>query len=263
MAPKVELRLLGAFRLHVNGRTVRLESRTVEALLAYLVLHRDRPHAREALAGLFWPEKDERRARMNLRHALYVLRRSLGPDAVWADRRSVQLAPSLDLECDVEEFERLLERSEHATDEHERRDLLRRALALYRGPLLEGFYRDWVLEAQQHLQERYLHALRRLGRSHVERGEFEEALTCAIRILNEDPYREEAYALGMLAHARRGRPADALQLYRRCQAALQELQLDPAPATRRLAEQIAQGKLAETAAALPPTVLTPESGLGG
>jgi hypothetical protein len=40
------------------------------ALLAYLALEADRPHARDALAGLLWPNQPDHDARNNLRQAL-------------------------------------------------------------------------------------------------------------------------------------------------------------------------------------------------
>ena len=61
---------------NVNG----FESDKMRALLAYLVVEADRPHRREALAALLWPEQMEDAARQSLRQALYVLRRALGND---------------------------------------------------------------------------------------------------------------------------------------------------------------------------------------
>ena len=62
MQTHMRLHLMGYFRLQMAGQSVRLESRTVEALLAYLALKRERPHSREALCGLLWPEMPEERA---------------------------------------------------------------------------------------------------------------------------------------------------------------------------------------------------------
>lgn len=241
----IRLNLLGRLRLQVGGSEARLESRTVEALLAYLALYRDRPHARERLAGLFWPEMPDQQARMNLRHALYALRRALGPEIeiVIADRRAVQLNPEAPLWVDALEFERLLRRSERVPSNEEQRRLLRRAIELYKGPLLEGFYHDWALAEQQRFRELFLAALVRRAELDLARGAYEQALDGCERALREDPYREEAYACGMLALARAGRAAEALKLYERCRAALAELRLEPGPYTRQLAEWVTQGKL--------------------
>ncbi len=241
----IQLNLLGRLSLQVGGSEARLESRTVEALLAYLALYRDRPHAREALAGLFWPEMPDQQARMNLRHALYALRKALGPEIeiVIADRRAVQLNPEAPLWVDALEFERLLRRSERVPSNEEQRRFLRRAIELYKGPLLEGFYHDWALAEQQRFRELFLAALVRRAELDLARGAYEQALDGCEHALREDPYREEAYTCGMLALARAGRAAEALKLYERCRAALAELRLEPSPYTRQLAEWVTQGKL--------------------
>jgi DNA-binding SARP family transcriptional activator len=77
----LRIRLLGSLEVR-SGETVLepLESARAEALLAYLLLHRDAPQSRQRLAFLFWPDSTEAQARTNLRHVLHVLRRSL-PDA--------------------------------------------------------------------------------------------------------------------------------------------------------------------------------------
>ena len=46
------------------------ESNKVRALLAYLAIETDRPHSRDELVGLLWPEQPDATARANLRQAL-------------------------------------------------------------------------------------------------------------------------------------------------------------------------------------------------
>ena len=54
------------------------ESNKVWALLVYLIVEADRPHQRDALAGLLWPDQPDPVARHNLRQALANLRQVLG-----------------------------------------------------------------------------------------------------------------------------------------------------------------------------------------
>ena len=90
-----------------DGEQVLL-SRPHRRLLAYLALHPG-PHERDALAARFWP--DAPTARANLRTAVWTLRRSLGADAVQANRTTVALAPVV---RDVDELGAALERGEPA-----------------------------------------------------------------------------------------------------------------------------------------------------
>src|SRR5262245_37221860 len=66
--------LLGRFRIHADGQEVSgLEGAKVQELLSYLLLHRDRPHPRETLAGTLWGERPTELSRKGLRQALWQL----------------------------------------------------------------------------------------------------------------------------------------------------------------------------------------------
>ena len=83
------MQLLGEITAFRDGRPVPL-SAPHRRLLAFLALHPG-PHERDTLAARFWPDSPDPRA--NLRTAVWVLRRSLGDDAVVATRTSVALGP--------------------------------------------------------------------------------------------------------------------------------------------------------------------------
>ena len=139
-----QLRLLGGFELS-NGsqRLTRLQSRPVMALLARLALQPDRAHAREALIDHLWPNVGLDIGRNRLRQALSTLRATLeppgAPPVLQADRRTVGLIAGA-LDCDALRFERLVQMGQQA-----------RALALYRGELLPGFYDAWIDDERSRL----------------------------------------------------------------------------------------------------------------
>src|SRR5688572_16445745 len=95
----LRIQLFGAVRVsHADQpRDARL-IHTVQALLAWLVLNRRKTHAREALAGIFWGEQREDRARSCLSTALWRLKQAIEPDGVpqgaylISDSRSSRLA---------------------------------------------------------------------------------------------------------------------------------------------------------------------------
>ena len=71
--------LLGTFQVTLAERPVSgFESDKVRALLAYLAVESERPHRREKLASLLWPNRPMRNARRNLSQALYNLRHAIG-----------------------------------------------------------------------------------------------------------------------------------------------------------------------------------------
>src|SRR5262245_20125458 len=80
--PKLDPRLFGPLRVLLDGEPVpRLRTRSVEWLLALLVLRHGRAVDRSWLAGTFWPESDESAALHNLRNDLVHLRKALGVES--------------------------------------------------------------------------------------------------------------------------------------------------------------------------------------
>jgi DNA-binding SARP family transcriptional activator len=77
--PILSLSLFGPFQAALDGRPITgFESNKVRALLAYLVVEADRPHSRDELIGLLWPDQLDAAARANLRQALANLRKDQG-----------------------------------------------------------------------------------------------------------------------------------------------------------------------------------------
>ncbi|MBK7905855.1 MAG: AAA family ATPase [Gemmatimonadetes bacterium] len=89
-------------RILVNGKRASLRRKEL-ALVAYLALDGSGSVSREALATLFWGEKDESAARHSLRQALLVLRRELG-DHLVESPTGLRLVPAAD--CDLLDLER-------------------------------------------------------------------------------------------------------------------------------------------------------------
>ncbi|MGC9399436.1 MAG: ATP-binding protein [Anaerolineae bacterium] len=238
--PLLKAHLLGQLELLDSEDRVLSLPTTLKArsLLAYLLLHRSRPQPRERLSALFWGERPEQKARHSLSTALWRLRRSL-PDeeVILSDHHTVQLDPQADLWLDVDAFEELVER-EDASD-------LQAAVALYRGPFLDGFYDDWVINERYRLEALYLDALARLMSAYEDQGQHASALTTALRLLKEDPLREDAHRAAMRAYCRLGRRNAALEQYRRCRERVQaELDAEPMPETATLHQEILEGRFA-------------------
>ncbi|NJM41161.1 MAG: hypothetical protein HC853_10515 [Anaerolineae bacterium] len=82
----LKITLLNHFTLrHDDGQhevVIALPSRPAQSLLAYLALHAGKALRREKVAGLFWPETTEQKARAALRHALWCLRKTLNQAGV-------------------------------------------------------------------------------------------------------------------------------------------------------------------------------------
>jgi len=251
---RLSVRLLGPIEVTLDGKPVTgLRSDKVRALLAYLTVETERPHRREKLAGLLWPDWPERSARANLRHALANLRQVTGdhwarPPFLHISRQTIQFNTASDAWIDVTAFTKLLDAkgTPQETIPH-----LEEAIGLYRGAFLEGFsladspaFEEWILLNRERFHRLVAEALHRLAGCHEQRGDYEAALRHAWRQVELDPWREKAHQQVMRLLALSGQRGAALAQYETCRRLLAvELGVEPAKETTRLYEQIRDGKL--------------------
>jgi DNA-binding SARP family transcriptional activator len=77
-----------------------------QSVLAYLVYHRSRPQFRDQLAGIFFGERTEHKARRSLSTALWHIHRCLTEKAnILSDSQTVQFDHQNKIWLDVREFE--------------------------------------------------------------------------------------------------------------------------------------------------------------
>ena len=250
--------LLGTFQVSLDGKPVAgFESDKARALLAYLLVERERPHRREKLAGLLWPELPERAARANLRRVLANLRqitcdREAAPPHFSITPQTIQLEPAGDLWSDVAAFTNLQSRyleSSSATNEP-LVDRAEEAMLLYRGDLMEGFslsgsaaFEEWLTLHRERFRRQARGALRLLARHYGQCGDYTRALQYAWRLVELDPWQERAHLQLMRLLALNGQRGAAVAQYEVCRRLLDvELSVEPSAETTRLYERIRDGQ---------------------
>ncbi|MBA2452812.1 MAG: SARP family transcriptional regulator, partial [Chloroflexia bacterium] len=256
----MEISLLGTVQVTRGGQPASgLGYDKVRALLAYVAIEADRPHRRETLAGLLWPDQPHDKARHSLRQALNTLRRAIGdhdaqPPMLLIARDMVQLNPAADVRLDATLFGALLD-SVEACDERGTMlcaaclEHLEEAVRLYRGDFLAGFsladsleFDDWTLLKRERLRSRLLDALDRLGEHHERTGTYEQAQVAALRQLEVDSCREDAHRRLMRVFQLRGNRVAAIAQFERCRGVLaEELGVEPDAKTHALYEEIRAG----------------------
>jgi len=239
---QTHVHLLGVFTLQREGVTLPLPASAIaRSLLAYLLFHRDSIHPRSMLAGLFWPDHPEERARRALSQAVWTIRRSL-PALIEANSETIAISSQATLWVDVVEFERLvrphLEISPPASAAYPD---LQEAGHLYRGDLLTNIYDDWTLLERERLRSLYQSALEALILLEKAGGQYPQALEHALALVGCDPLRESGQREVMRLYHLLGRSDAALRQYALCQRALRdELDIEPEPETVSLAQEIAR-----------------------
>jgi DNA-binding SARP family transcriptional activator len=182
---QLSLSLLGSFQVTLDGQPVTgFKSNKVRALLAYLAEEADRPHRREVLAGLLWPEWPDPQALSNLRYALSNLRRATGdaqadPPFLQITRYSLQFNTASDSWLDVAAFSEMIDSDETQSSGLEQ---LEGAVDLYRSSFLEGFtvgdsaaFEEWALFRREQIARQMSSALHRLAAIYEDRGGVRES----------------------------------------------------------------------------------------
>ncbi|MDI1463199.1 BTAD domain-containing putative transcriptional regulator [Catellatospora sp. KI3] len=137
---------------------------------------------------------------------------------------------------------------------------LREALLLWRGDALaDGEPTGWAAAEAARLNEVRLCAIEQLWDAELRLGRHRQAVGELERLLVDHPHRERVVELYMLALHRCGRPADALEAYRRLRVHLaDELGADPGPALQRLHTAVLREDPALAAPAAPVQAAAPQ-----
>jgi predicted ATPase/DNA-binding SARP family transcriptional activator/pimeloyl-ACP methyl ester carboxylesterase len=248
--PSFKLYLMGPPRLEKNGEAVAISRRKEMALLAYLaVTHK--PHSRDSLATLFWPDNDQSSALANLRRELSRLNQKTSGQVLTIDRMQVSLNQQAELWLDRDAFMSNLKAVREHDDPPE--DLceaclerLLEAVALYQDDFLSGFslpdspgFDDWQFFETEELRQAFADALQRLVHCYFQSKEYEQAIPFARRWLALDTLHEPAHRLLMHLYALSGQQAAALRQYQELSRLLkEELGVKPERETIELYEAV-------------------------
>jgi DNA-binding SARP family transcriptional activator len=227
-----------------GGETVGLSPQQPTALLAFLALNIGSNQVREETVERLWPEEEPERCQQKLRRSLHALRRRLeeppfeSAELLLTTRQTLGLDPNA-VCTDVAEFKEVLLAATRTTDREERMRHLARAVDLYRGELLPGFYEECFVQERDHLAELYGDALNALTHLYERSGDLQRAVEYAHRAVALDPLKEEPHCTLMRLFAVMGRSSAVVMQYRELERALHEaLNTAPSEATRVLMESL-------------------------
>jgi DNA-binding NarL/FixJ family response regulator/DNA-binding SARP family transcriptional activator len=241
----VEYRILGPLEVVDEGEPVPLGRLKERLVLAVLLLHANELVSRERLIDELWGESPPPTAKKAVNVYVSQLRKALtrnGDNPIATDDGGYRIRVGAD-ELDVACLRQLLvsARERAAAGELEAAvELLREALALWRGPtlaglLLESHGRDEVAQ----LDELRLTALMDRIDCDLALVRHEDVLGELHVLVGEHPLRERFCAQLMLALYRADRQAEALDAYQQARDVLvEELGIEPSPALQRLQKGI-------------------------
>jgi predicted ATPase/DNA-binding SARP family transcriptional activator len=239
-----EVRVLGPVGVVDDGEAVPLPAKHAR-LLAALAIAEGRVLGTDELVEAIWDGAAPASARKLVQVYVSQLRKVLPAGCAIATRGSgYAIALGRDA-LDAARFERLLDEARDAGGAGNAAlalSLTERALGLWRGRAYgELAYEDFARAESDRLEELRLVALEERLAARLALGRHDEALGETLAFAGENPYRERAHELAMLALYRSGRQTDALEHYATVRARLDdELGLAPGERLRELQRRILQ-----------------------
>ena len=240
--PPPPLRILTLGRFEVRQKNLLIpdsawRQRRAGELFRLLLVSPNRSLARDEIVESLWRDRPRGSTQSLFHQATSALRRALEPDLpdkfpsrylqIEEARVSLNVPPGSSL--DFEQFQQRVQGKDWDA-----------ALSLYAGALFPGDqYADWAVVPRERLSRLYLGTLYAAAQQRLKVGECQEALDACHRILELDPWQENAVLIGMQAFIALNDRAGALRLYRELERTLRdELGIAPQALLRELYESL-------------------------
>ncbi len=242
----MEVRILGPIEFVDGDVPVPLPTGRARSLLGLLVLDAGEAVSVDRLVDELWGESPPPTVNTALQGLVYKLRSCIEPQRAKGKPPTILLTRPpgylLDLapeQIDASRFRRMV--AEAAASPLEgAAELLRSALALWRGPALADFrYEPFAQTEIAELEELRLTAREKRIEADLDLGKHGDLIGELERLAAENPLREGVHGLLMLALYRSGRQVEALQVYADLRSKLvDQMGLDPGPSLQQLEELI-------------------------
>ena len=219
-----DLSLLGCWQLKFRGQPLCVAPRQ-RRLISALALRGTR--SRHYMADLLWPESSEVQAAGSLRASVFRISHQL-PMLLGGGLDPLRLDEDVDV--DLHKVQDLIGSiGDGDAPPCGGIDVLRDA------ELLPGWYEDWVLFEQEHLQIQRLSALETMARQYLGQGDIWRALEAATAAATIEPFRESARLIMVRAHLAEDNYASAVHVYENFRRdILRELGVEPSSSFREL-----------------------------
>jgi len=240
--------VLGPLQLRAGGALVPLGAPKQRAVLATLLMNRNRAVSVDALIDAVWDQSPVPAARTSIHSYVSNLRRLLGSASADPSRVLASVSPGYqlnvaDADCDLGRFVTEKNAGVHAAAAGRFDDastFLSAALAEWRGPFLDDLREFAFVDTfATALSEVRVAVHTALAEAEIACGRADGIIPRLEVLTAEHPFRERLWAQLITAYYVTERQSDALNAYQRLKANLAEnLGIDPGPTVRSLHERI-------------------------
>jgi two-component SAPR family response regulator len=233
----LEVRSFGAGHVLLNGQNVDSWDGVLPRSLFFFLVDQGMT-TRNQIFETFWPHLSTREATNVFHVTKRKISEVLGTDLTAYVSGFYRISPNIELSYDAALFTETIQSSAVLSSE-EAVDLLRRAIALYKGPFLTSLPLDWVKSRRGELLQMYGEALVALAKTCEDAGDIHEALGLYLRATLTNRQREDLAANAMRLYHGLQMHSDALVIYERLREELEsKLNMQPAPFVQELAAAI-------------------------
>jgi DNA-binding SARP family transcriptional activator len=213
-----------------------------KSLFAFLVINRKGSLTRMQVLDALWSGFSKKKAHENLRTTAYRVRQTLRSanmqgvkqEAIFAHQRGRYiLFPDLEIDSDVDDFNRHLKLADIARSPEERKRALNRALDISRAPFLPDIYDQWIDTQRSVFREQRLAALRGIIMIASGQNDDRACVEHCRQYLAIESLAEDIACICMGSLKKLGRLAEIKILYQTLEKKLrEEIQSAPTPETR-------------------------------
>ena len=208
------INLFGNLEIYTANGVLResdLKSPKICRLLAYIVLNRKVTVPAREIAEAVWPEEvlESDNPGKNLRALIFRLRQSFGLISSYSlietTPNGYGFNPELNITTDIELFEKYWEMAQRTSIESEKAEILKRAVDLYKGSVLESAADEhWLIPKASYYNLRYQGMVSELLKTLADGKDYHNLHRYAAQALAIDPCNKTAHYWLIYAMAQRG-----------------------------------------------------------
>lgn len=208
------INLFGNLEIYTANGVLResdLKSPKICRLLAYIVLNRKVTVPAREIAEAVWPEEvlESDNPGKNLRALIFRLRQSFGLISSYSlietTPNGYGFNPELNITTDIELFEKYWEMAQRTSIESEKAEILKRAVDLYKGSVLESAADEhWLIPKASYYNLRYQGMVSELLKTLADGKDYHNLHRYAAQALAIDPGNKTAHYWLIYAMAQRG-----------------------------------------------------------
>jgi two-component SAPR family response regulator len=241
----IKLECLGGLNIRLRGELISDDKwiRKVRKLIfAYIMLNYKKNITKDNIIELFYPESAPENADNIFHQTISNIRSAIKPSSsekhpptyLNYSEKMFQFNPYYFYNIDAYEFEDLFKKiTARTTQKSDKKPLLMRAIEIYKGPFLEGYYQDWVEKLREKYSEMFITLLEELIELMKEEGNYQEVIACCEKLLSVDNLNEDVYVNIIESHLRLGNKPAARKVNRQLTAAMKK-EFDSPPSKETL-----------------------------